>query len=188
MRAFKRRGALGITAMSIGVVALLGVAISPAGNALRPLESQALQALRASRPVIDAAAANCAVSSSGACIEPSASLGSTFILSDRIAITGQVTATCGPFLSGNGFFSFGQVNLAIDQPAGHEVAHASRSVDATCDGAPHTYTITATAFNAPFHPGTAVATGSVFANGEDFSFNFVQEDASVTQTVAISKR
>jgi hypothetical protein len=188
MRAFKRRGALVITAMSIGVVALLGVAISPAGNALRPLESQALQALSASRPVIDAAAANCALSSSGACIEPSASLGSTFILSDRIAITGQVTATCGPFLSGSFFNSFGNVNLAIDQPAGHEVAHAFGSVTATCDGSPHTYTITAIAFNAPFHPGTAIATGSVFANGVDASFNFVQESASATQTVTISTR
>jgi len=187
MRGFKQRAALLTTVTSFAVVALVGVAISPAGAALRPVESTALHALIAARPVIDASAATCAIGSSGACIPPSVSLGSTFTLSDRIAITGQVTATCGPFQTSSFFFTFGFVNLRVDQPSGHEVAHAFGGANANCDGTPHTYAITAIAENVPFRTGTAVATGSVQASGTDSSFTFVNENASVTNTVTLTK-
>ena len=185
MKVFKHRAAVLTTAISFGVVAVVGVAISPAGAALRPLEGQALQALSAARPVIDASAESCAIDSSGACIPPSVSLGSTFTLADRIAITGKVTATCGPFIEV--FGNFNSASLEVNQAAGNTVAHAFGSVNATCDGTPHTYTITAIAFNVPFHPGTAVATGSVNADGIDVTFAFVNESASVTQTVTLTR-
>lgn len=185
MKVLKSRAAFLMSAISLVVVAVFGISISPAGAALRSGESQAIRALSAARPVIDASAAgNCAVDSSGACVPASVSLGPTFTLVDRISITGQVTATCGPFMPSN--FFFGQVGLEVDQPAGHEVAHAFGSANAICDGTPHTYTITAIAFNAPFHPGTAVVTGSVNASGVDFSFNFVNENVSTTQTVTLT--
>ena len=170
-----------MTLLSLGVIALLGLIASPAGVALRPGMNQALQALSAFRPIIDVSADSGCVPVTGACIPASASLGPSFSLAKRIAITGKVTATCGPFFS----FGSGNVNLNIDQAAGREVAHAFASTTATCDGTSHTYTLTAIASNLTFHKGSAVATASVFAQGFDFNFNFVSESASTTQIVSL---
>jgi hypothetical protein len=181
VKVLKHRIATLMTLLSLGVIALLGLIASPAGAALQPGMNQALQALSALRPIVDVSAAGC-VPVTGDCIPASVSLGTSFSLAKKIAITGQVTATCGPFFFG---FSSGNVYLSIDQAAGRQVAHAFASTTATCDGTPQTYTLTAIASNLTFRKGSAVATASVFAQGYDINFNFVNEDASTTQIVSL---
>jgi hypothetical protein len=183
VKVLKHRIALLMTLLSLGAIALLGLIASPAGVALRPGMNQALQALSAFRPIIDVSADSGCVPVTGGCIPASVSIGPSFSLTNRIAITGQVTATCGPFFFG--FFNPGSVNLSIDQAAGHQVAHAFASTTPTCDGTPHTYTLTAIAWNLTFHRGSAVATASVFAQGYDINFSFISEDASTTQVVSL---
>jgi hypothetical protein len=181
VKVLKHRIALLMTLLSLGVIALLGLIASPAGVALRPGMNQALQALGAFRPIIDVSADSGCAPVTGGCIPASVSLGPSFSLENRIAITGQVTATCGPFFFGGS----GNLFLGIDQAAGRQVAHAFASTTPTCDGTPHTYTLTAIASNLTFHRGSAVATASVFAQGYDIHFNFVSEDASTTQFVSL---
>src|SRR5712664_2806530 len=159
MKLFKHRIALLMTLLSLGVIALLGFVASPAGVALRPGMYQALQALSAARPIIDVSADVGCAAGTGACIPASVSVGPSFSLAKRIVITGQVTATRGPFVFGT--FTPGSLYLSIDQAAGRQVAHAFASTTPTCDGTPHTYTLTALASNLTFHKGSAAASASV---------------------------
>jgi len=181
VKVFKHRIALLMTLLSLGLIAVLGLIASPAGVALRPGMNQALQALSAVRPIIDVSADSGCVPVTGACIPASVSVGPSFSLANKIAITGQVTATCGPFFFG----ALGSVDLNIDQAAGRQVAHAFTSTTAICDGTPHTYTLTAVASNLTFHKNSAVATASVFAQGYDINFTFISENASTTQIVSL---
>jgi hypothetical protein len=184
MKVLKHRIALLMTLLSLGVIALLGLVASPAGVALRPGMYQALQALSAARPIIDVSADSGCAAVTGACIPASVSVGPSFSLAKKIAITGQVTATCGPFFFGT--FTPGGINLNIDQAAGRQVAHAFASATPTCDGTPHTYTLIAVASNLTFRKGSAVASASVFAQGYDINFTYVVENASTTQIVSLN--
>jgi hypothetical protein len=179
----KHRLAVAMTLLSLGAIALLGLVASPAGVALRPGMNQALQALSAARPIINVSADSGCVTVTGGCIPASVSLGSNFALANKIAITGNVTATCGPFFGGSSGFS--AINLSVSQAAGRQVSHAFTSTTPTCDGTPHTYTLTAVASNLTFRKGSAVATAEVVASGYDINFTFIQEDATSTQTVSL---
>jgi len=87
-------------------------------------------------------------------------------LSDRLILTGTVTTTCpeldqfpgGPPVIA--FFPDGQLN--VEEVAGNSIAHAGLgSWTDVCDGVSRTYTLTGTAWDHPFHPGTGA--GSAFA-------------------------
>jgi hypothetical protein len=87
-------------------------------------------------------------------------------LSDRLILTGTVTVTCaeldqypgGPPVTN--FYPDG--NLNVSEVAGNNIAHAGLGGwTTTCDGVTRTYTLTGSAWDHPFHPGSGAA--SAFA-------------------------
>jgi hypothetical protein len=182
MSRWKRPALVLVSIVSLMAVSAVAFSMTPVGSRyLGPVRAAVVGALQ-SRPVIDADAQAC-LSSGGSCLAPQISIGPTATLVDRISVTDTVTVTCGPFL----FVEFESGNFEVDQPAGNQVAHAFAGFTPTCDGTSHQFTLTAIAQNAPMHPGTAVATASIDACGQDFNFNFVCQQGSLSQTISLTR-
>jgi hypothetical protein len=82
--------------------------------------------------------------------------------------------------------------VTVSQASGRQIIKAdsgSFSLGTTCDGTPHTFQVFATPppGSAPFHGGSAIATGTIFVSWTDASGNF-HEDApsSSPETITIT--
>ncbi|HXM59001.1 MAG TPA: hypothetical protein VOB72_26610 [Candidatus Dormibacteraeota bacterium] len=169
------------TALTVTAVAGLAVAASPASGSLRTVGAGVAHAVTALRPAAFAPADAAATTF----LPPmNITVGPDVTLQDKLALTGTVTITCGPFIS----TSFSSASIQVSEPSGSDVAHASGSLSALlCDGAPHTFGFTATASDAPFHP--SVGQVQVFANacGQTPDFSFQCESAQSASAVTIKR-
>jgi len=111
------------------------------------------------------------------------SIGERWNLQGPLIVHGTVTLTCGPFLDNSGD-DFAQVT--VEEALSEKVGHAPASVQLTCDGAHHTYAVTALVSDVPFTSGVPAAVG-VQANacGEDTSFRFVCQSGSAVAQVTV---
>jgi hypothetical protein len=87
-------------------------------------------------------------------------------LTNKVALTVSLTASCGPFVNpaNSGFTS-----LSVTQAVGQHVAESAGTGQIDCDGTAHTTTINMTvlASGAPFHDGPAVANADILGCGVD---------------------
>jgi hypothetical protein len=106
------------------------------------------------------------------------SIGDRWTLQGPLIVHGTVTLTCGPFLSNTGS-DFAEVTV-------EEVGHEPASLQLTCDGAHHSYPVTALVSDVQFTSGAPAAVG-VQANacGEDTSFQFVCQTGSAVAQVTV---
>jgi hypothetical protein len=111
------------------------------------------------------------------------SIGDRWNLQGPLIVHGTVTLTCGPFLDNSGD-DFAQVT--VEEALSDKVGHAPASVQLTCDGAHHSYPVTALVSDVPFTSGAPAAVG-VQANacGEDTSFQFVCQSGSAVAQVTV---
>jgi hypothetical protein len=170
------------TALTVVGVTGIAVSASPAASApLRAASAGVAQAITAIRPAAFAptdAAATTFLPPMNITVAPNVTL------QDKLTLTGTVTITCGPFLS----TSSSSASVEISEASGSDVAHAFGSVPGLlCDGAPHTYGFTATASNAPFHPGAGQAQVFASACGTTPDFSFQCESAQSTSSVNIKR-
>ena len=165
---------------------LLALALTTGGAAT------ALRAVGASASLAGATAPIDAQAGGGGATSPGLgpvqlAIGPDWTLRDKLTLTGQLTVTCGPFLPNDSESS--SATVSISQAAGHTVGHATGSLTPACDGAPHTYVVTATVQDVPFRPGSGTASATAFACGFDpFSFSFLcQQGQAGPQSVSIKK-
>jgi hypothetical protein len=123
----------------------------------------------------------------------SMSIAPTVTLSDRLLLTGTVTVMCpeldqypgGPPVTS----PYPDGNLNVSEVAGNSIAHAGLGGWATtCDGVSRTFTLTGSAWDHPFHPGSGAA--QAFAGQvcgfDPVSATFTCFTGSVTQPVSIT--
>ncbi|TMC01184.1 MAG: hypothetical protein E6J41_33425 [Chloroflexi bacterium] len=167
------------SALTLLVVALT---TGGAGTALRAVGANA--AVAAAAAPIDAQAGGDHTTAPGkGAIQ--ITIGPTWTIQPWWKLTGEITATCGPFLhvpSGSDLATV-TIKQHPDMASGATGGHATGSVFLRCDGAAHTYTVTAWA-GGTFVPGTATAAAFAFAAGIDpvtFRFEFQTGQAGPQQ-------
>ncbi len=165
---------------------LLALAVMTGGGAA------ALRALGMNSALAGATTAIDAQAGGGGATSPAlgpveVTIGSDWTVSDKLTLTGPVTITCGVFLPSPNNFSF--ANVAIEQAAGHTVAHAFGSLTPACDGVAHTYLVTATVQDVPFRPNPGTASASAIACGLDPNSlqNLCQSGSAGSVPVTIKK-
>ena len=112
-------------------------------------------------------------------------IGPTWTIQSLWKLTGEITVTCGPFLQVAKGFDLATVTIKqhSDMVSGATAGHATGSVFLRCDGAAHTYAVTAWV-GGTFVPGTATAAAFAFASGIDpatFRFEFQTGQAGPQQ-------
>lgn len=182
LNAFKRVLLVLTTMLTVGGVTGFAFSASPVSSGpLEAVRTTVAQAVTAVRPAAFApadAAATTFLPPMGIVVGPDVTL------QDKLTLTGTVTITCGPFTS----TSSSGASIQVSEPSGSDVAHAFGSVPGLiCDGAPHTYGFTATASDAPFHPGAGQAQVFASACGTTPDFSFQCESAQSTSSVNIRR-
>jgi hypothetical protein len=110
------------------------------------------------------------------------SIGERWTLVNPLIVRGTVTLTCGPFIDSGSDFA----QVTVEEALNDKVGHAPASVQLTCDGANHSYPVTALVNDVPFTGGVPAAVG-VQANacGESTSFQFVCQSGSAVAPVSV---
>jgi hypothetical protein len=94
---------------------------------------------------------------------------------DRLVVTVTGTYICGPILSGDEGFGFGQLSIAVSQPAGRQIATGSNSTtQLVCDGTSQVFEMQVQTENIPLHPGPATVHGNIFVQSCPFVGNCEQ--------------
>jgi hypothetical protein len=111
------------------------------------------------------------------------SIGERWTLQGPLIVKGSVTITCGPFVQMSG----SNAQVTIEEVVGDHVGHAQAFLSTlTCDGARHTYPVTALVSDAPFRPADGAASVSANAFGEDpGSLQFVQQTGSAITQITV---
>jgi hypothetical protein len=113
------------------------------------------------------------------------SIGDRWTLQGQLIVKGSVTITCGPFLPNQEGSSNAQVT--VEEALGDHVGHALGSLTSvTCDGARHTYPVTALVSDVPFRPADGAASASANACGQDpSSFQFVCQSGTAIAPITV---
>jgi hypothetical protein len=182
---WKRAALFVSTAATLVIAVVVGASASAQGRAgLSAGGSEAVLLSSVSGSGIDAAAGGAPASGTG--LGPiQIVVGPNWTLDSKLALSGQLTITCGPFLSS----SNGSAFFTVSEAVGRDVAHANGSLQSLpCDGVGRTFAVTVVAADHTFRPGSGVVQASAFACGTDPStFQFVCQNGQATANVTIKK-
>jgi hypothetical protein len=94
---------------------------------------------------------------------------------DRLVVTVTGTYICGPILSGDEGFGFGQLTITVSQPAGRQIATGwNATTQLECDGTSQDFEMQVQTGNIPLHAGPATVHGNIFVQSCPFSGNCEQ--------------
>lgn len=108
-------------------------------------------------------------------------VGKAWSLQVQLIVTGTITVTCGPFTNPNA----GSAQVTVEEALGDRVGHAQANVALTCDGTPHSYTVSALVGDVPFKAGAGAVGVTAQASGIDSSFQFVGQQGSAVSAITV---
>jgi hypothetical protein len=182
MTAWKKILVAASTGVTLVVMATVAASASGTGrDALRAAGTRAV--LMASTSPGNGAAPRGGGTASGGGLGPiQISIGKTWTLDVQLIVSGTITVTCGPFMSPNGA---GSAQVTVEEALGGKVGHATANVVLNCDGAKHTYPVSALVSDVPFTTGSGAVGVTAQASGLDTSFQFVGQQGSAVSAITV---
>jgi hypothetical protein len=110
------------------------------------------------------------------------SIDRTWDLQVQLIVSSSVTVTCGPFQQPR----TGTAEVTVEEALGEKVGHADAAIQPlTCDGAKHSYPVSALVGDLPFRPGAGAVRVTAEASGLDPSFQFVGQQGSAVTAITV---
>jgi hypothetical protein len=110
------------------------------------------------------------------------SIDRTWDLQVQLIVSSSITVTCGPFQNPQA----GSASVTVEEALGDKVGHADATIQPiTCDGAKHTYAVSALVGDVPFRPGAGAVRVTAQAQGITTSFQFVGQQGSAVTAITV---